>query len=74
MTGGQSWPNYIGSKRGNPQACLTNPVFTPFPLKVAWSGISLIGHGVSHILPSTGVEVSCMYVPSILSQSHTYTG
>ena len=42
MTGGQSWPNYIGSKRGHPQVCLTNPVFTPFPLKVAWSGISLI--------------------------------
>ena len=41
-TDGQSWSNYIGPKRDNPQVCLTRPVFTPFPLKVAWSGISLI--------------------------------
>ena len=42
ITDGQSWSNYIGPKRDNPQVCLTRPVFTPFPLKVAWSGISLI--------------------------------
>ena len=41
-TDGQSWSNYIGPKRDNPQVCLTRPVFTPFPQKVAWSGISLI--------------------------------
>ena len=41
---GQSWPNYIGPKREKAQACLTNPVFTPFSLKVAWSGMFLIGH------------------------------
>ena len=41
-TAGQSWPNYIGSKREKAQACLTNPVFTPFSLKVAWSGMFLI--------------------------------
>ena len=34
--------NYIGSKRGNPQVCLTRSLFTPFSLKVAWSGKSLI--------------------------------
>ena len=38
----QSWPNYIGSKREKAQACLTNPVFTPFSLNVAWSGMFLI--------------------------------
>ena len=42
ITDGQSWPNYIGPKRDIPQVCLTRPVFTPFPLKVAWSGISFI--------------------------------
>ena len=42
VTGGQSWPKYIGSKREKAQACLTNPVFTPFSLKVAWSGMFLI--------------------------------
>ena len=47
MTLGQSWPNNIGSKKGNLQACLTNPVFTRFPLKVAWSGISLIMYAPS---------------------------
>ena len=41
-TNGQSWPNYIGPKRDIPQVCLTRPVFTPFFLKVALSGISLI--------------------------------
>ena len=38
---GQSWPNYIGPKREKAQACLTNPVFTHFSLKVAWSGMFL---------------------------------
>ena len=42
ITNGQSRPNYIGPKRDIPQVCLTRPVFTPFPLKVAWSGISFI--------------------------------
>ena len=42
ITDGQSWSNYIGPNRDNPQVCLTRPVFTPFPLKVAWSGISVI--------------------------------
>ena len=30
-TDGQSWQNYIGSKREKAQACLTNSVFTHFP-------------------------------------------
>ena len=30
-TADQSWPNYIGPKRENPQACLTNPVYALFP-------------------------------------------
>ena len=37
---GQSWLKYIGPKREIPQVCLTRPVLTHFPLKVAWSGIS----------------------------------
>ena len=45
-TAGQNWQNYIGSKRERAQACLTNPVFTPFSLKVVWSGIFLIGINV----------------------------
>ena len=30
-TAGQSWPNYIGPKRENTQARLTNPVYALFP-------------------------------------------
>ena len=30
-TADHSWPNYIGPKRENPQACLTNPVYAIFP-------------------------------------------
>ena len=30
-TTGQSWPDYIGPKRENPQACLTNPVYALLP-------------------------------------------
>ena len=28
---GQSWPNYIGSKREKHQACLTNSMYAPSP-------------------------------------------
>ena len=45
ITDGLSWPNYIGPKRDISKVCLTRPVFTPFPLKVAWSEISLITVG-----------------------------
>ena len=41
--GGQSFSNYTGTKTENPQACLTSPVYAAFSLKVAWSGMSLIG-------------------------------
>ena len=30
-TAHQSWPDYIGPKRENPQACLTNSVYALFP-------------------------------------------
>ena len=49
ITDGQSWSNYIGPKRDKPQVCLTRPVFTHFSLKVAWSGISLIGFILSNL-------------------------
>ena len=48
ITDGQSWSNYMGPKRDISQVCLTRPVFTHFSLKVAWSGISLIGITVQH--------------------------
>ena len=35
-------PKYIGPKREKKQVCLTKLVFTPFSLKVAWSGKSII--------------------------------
>ena len=40
----QTWPNHIGSKRKTKQVCLTKLVFTPFSLKVAWSGMFLIAN------------------------------
>ena len=49
-TGGQSWPKYIGSKREKAQACLTNPVFIPFSLKVAWFGMFLIVPYIMNIM------------------------
>ena len=36
-TTGSSLPNYIGPKRENPQACLTDPVYSPFPWR--WRGL-----------------------------------
>ena len=37
LEAGQSWPNYIGLKRGRPQACLMNPVYAPFSCR--WRGL-----------------------------------
>ena len=31
VTNDQNWSNYIGPKRENPLACLTNAVFAPVP-------------------------------------------
>ena len=36
-TAGQSCQNYIGPKRENPQACLTNPVYAIYPWR--WRGL-----------------------------------
>ena len=34
VKGGQSCPNYIGSKRKKKSVCLTRPVFTSVPMKL----------------------------------------
>ena len=36
-TDGQTWPNYIGPKRDNPQVCLTRPGLHPLPA-ARWEG------------------------------------
>ena len=71
ITDVQSWPNHVGPKRDIPQVCQTRPVFTPFPLKVAWSGISQYQQVISRKIQE---ELGLFSLQVIIFLSRDYLG